>query len=244
MIIPDSGQNKIPDSFIENKSFSQPDIQKEKNLASTAKKVSIKTKNLPVQGTAYVHQKSIRQVSTFPPAMSSTLRQMVSSKQITPEEFENIQSKLESVYNESLPDPGTVIGEGDDAEVILWRGCRPDQLILMVKTGSAGGKNPAREDCGLPSEKEARAQVGELKGLPEFTENQVVAEGFGTANFVAAFKIAKKHLLPGSVSEAGFVTNPDAPVELVAFKNGRTPMGVNLNTTENRQINARSLIID
>lgn len=119
--------------------------------------------------------------------------------------------------------PGEVISSaaGGSAKVILWRGCRSDQLINMVRTGSAGGRGAPNPDAARPTEQEVIAQVGEFGHLPEFTHSMDVATQFGTGAFVCAFEIEGRYLAMGSGTEGGWICANEAPIKLVGWREGR-----------------------
>lgn len=121
-----------------------------------------------------------------------------------------------STYKSLLPLPTT-----RGPKLILWRGCNQDQLMNMVRTGSAGGKTEPNPGALRPTEKEAIAQVGEFGHLPEFTHSTEVAIQFGTGGFVCAFEIDMGYLTKGSGSEGGWICANDAPVKLVGWSEGR-----------------------
>lgn len=118
------------------------------------------------------------------------------------------------------PMPAVFSGMGESEEIaILWRGCRADQLVKMVRHHSAGGV-PCDIAVNAPPYERAGAQVGESLSLPEFTSNPAIAEQFGKGIVVAVFAIPKRYLQEGSVSEQGWVCERAAPVELLAWKEG------------------------
>ncbi|MFI5333853.1 MAG: DUF4765 family protein [Chlamydiales bacterium] len=109
----------------------------------------------------------------------------------------------------------------DQDTAIVWRGCGRSQLLEMVKEGSAGGET-ANANTSLPEKGAVQKQVGESARLPEFTFSQNVAEHFATGGFVAMFEIGTRYLALGSKAEMGVVCNPDAPIQLVGWKKGRS----------------------
>ncbi len=127
---------------------------------------------------------------------------------------------LAATFTNRLPAP--VSNESEDT-VIVWRGLNASQLQNIIKHNSAGGL-PADPDAAKPTEGQARAQVGEAASFPEFTLDPGIAEQFGTSNFVAVLEINKKYLTEGSGVEAGLIARKDAPVTLLAWKFGRSPI--------------------
>lgn len=129
-----------------------------------------------------------------------------------------LQQLLLDTYNPKLPK-----AEGPSSShpetVIVWRGCRADQLVKIARTSTAGGA-ALNADIPPPSEKEARSQVGESASIPEFTFASQVAERFGRGNFVIACEIHVKYLAKGSSSEQGVVCSPQAPVKILGWKHG------------------------
>jgi hypothetical protein len=135
------------------------------------------------------------------------------------QDMSSAEAKIDSLYVINLP-PSKLVNLGSEFARILWRGCRPDQLALSLVYGSAGGEE-VNEDSPKPTEEEAKAQVGEIASLPEFTNNTTVLAGFGTNNFRVAFKIKDKYLTDGSKTENGFICSKKAPVEVLAITCGR-----------------------
>ena len=133
-----------------------------------------------------------------------------------------LQQLLLDTYNPKLPKAEPPSSSHPET-VIVWRGCRADQLVKIAKTSTAGGA-ALNADIPPPSEKEARSQVGESTSIPEFTFASQVAERFGRGNFVVACEIHVKYLTPGSTSEQGVVCSPHAPINILAWKHG-PPLG-------------------
>lgn len=105
-----------------------------------------------------------------------------------------------------------------DTEVYLARGC--SQMQLRSLQGNIGDPNST-----APTEKEAKAQVGEdpcFGLLIEFTTDPSVAMRFGTGGYVVVVKIKRKYLVRGSVSECGWIARSSAPLEILASKPGRS----------------------
>jgi hypothetical protein len=159
----------------------------------------------------------VQNVENLPPGIAGELMKYSS------EDAKNIRATLSATYagKKPLPKPSVKNQGTNEESVILWRGCKANQLVPMAHMGSAGGRLAPKALSPPPSGSEVIKQVGEQESLPEFTFNTAVAEGFGTGQFVAAFEIQTKYLAKGSVSEGGFVTSQEAPVKLVAWKMGR-----------------------
>ncbi len=160
-----------------------------------------------------VYNKPFPKITPSPNKMHQRLShhsKAANSKEVTPS-FD--QKKEETTNSNSLPD--------GESKVTLLRGCRPDQLLTMLRYGSAGNV-PANKDATAPDEKECKLQVGEAISLPEFTYDEKKANAFGTGSFVCAVKIAYKYLGKGSVAEDGEIAHPDAPLEVIAVQRGRT----------------------
>lgn len=137
-------------------------------------------------------------------------------------------------------------GLNEEDEIrILWRGCRPDQFVKMLINQSAGPM-PYNPNTTAPSEEQAKKQVGESsESLPEFTENTTVASSFARGgNIVGAFAIPTRYLTLGSVVEKGWVSQKDAPVALLNWKEGQPHPHMATASTQGRRFVAKRLILD
>lgn len=111
---------------------------------------------------------------------------------------------------------------GQDDDVVLLRGCSEAQLKNLAMQATAGGVE-VNATIERPSEQDASDQVAEKIRLPEFTSHEGTSQAFGTNNFVIAIKINTRYLTQGSKSfESGWIANPSAPIELLAWKEGRS----------------------
>jgi Domain of unknown function (DUF4765) len=115
--------------------------------------------------------------------------------------------------------------ERDLGHYLLFRGMKSEQLVGMFRYGSAGGRRPADVHVKPPSEKAAVSQVSEKEPIPEFTSDQNVGLRFslskktGTTAFTVV-AVEGKYLTRGSESENGWVLDPKAPVQVVAWNEG------------------------
>ncbi len=98
---------------------------------------------------------------------------------------ESVQHTLLETYKKPFPAPGY---DAKSGKFIVFRGCQVKQLILMMKTGSAGGM-PVNVHTKAPDEKAIVEQVGEISSLPEFTTDLDIAKRFGRAAVVIACEI-------------------------------------------------------
>jgi|GEM_PF-3391817 len=103
---------------------------------------------------------------------------------------------------------------------LVWRGLNVKQLITMIQNESAGNQR-ADINATAPPESAVLLQVGERESLPEFTTHPGIAEQFGTNGYIGLFAIKGRFLSPGSTVEEGWVTEKNAPAELILFKEGR-----------------------
>jgi|GEM_PF-1717424 len=130
---------------------------------------------------------------------------------------ESLPPEITSLHKPLLPPPTRF--SKLPPSLIVWRGCRMDQLIQMVTTKTAGG-HLLDAKATAPTEEEAIAQVGEQTSLPEFTLDTSVAERFGRGQIVIACEIETKYLTPGSAAESGVVCKPCAPIKILGWKSG------------------------
>ncbi|MFJ4696085.1 DUF4765 family protein [Streptomyces sp. NPDC088766] len=108
----------------------------------------------------------------------------------------------------------SMVEEGSEHGVYLWRGTGLATASKMASKGSAGGRTPD-PSVGAPSSASSRSQVGHGGQLPEFTTHTGVAEGFSFRNALVVVYIAAKYLSKGSSSEEGWIANPKAPLIVV-----------------------------
>ncbi|ERT10750.1 DUF4765 family protein [Photorhabdus temperata] len=101
-----------------------------------------------------------------------------------------------------------------EASFILYRGVSSKTAFDMYKNSSAGGE-PANIDSPPPTTENARQQVGKGAYLPEFSVDESVFDRFSRNRYGVVVKIKSKYLSLGSESESGFVTNKDAPIEIL-----------------------------
>ncbi|MEV6718018.1 DUF4765 family protein [Lentzea sp. NPDC051208] len=121
----------------------------------------------------------------------------------------------------SLSPEGRVKMAKPDDDVVLARGVNERQLQHCLTHSSS-------PDTVAPTEREARAQVGEyvFGDLVEFTTNPAVAVRFSTRSasekkYVIVVRIKRKYLAKGSVSEGGWICRNDAPYEVLSSVLGR-----------------------
>ena len=155
---------------------------------------------------------------------------------VDPRATQELMTKLQEKYDNNLYTQGgggvfysrqfaTEIFLPDSSSQFFWRGCTPEQLLAIISTDSAGGLLPNPETL-QPKEEFVRLQVKGDKDkpegtLPEFSTSPQIAITYSTGSYIAVVKIELKYLLKGSVSEFGMACNPDAPVKLVKWMQGR-----------------------
>ncbi|MEV5534383.1 eCIS core domain-containing protein [Streptomyces prunicolor] len=108
----------------------------------------------------------------------------------------------------------SMVAEGSEHGVYLWRGTSLATANSMASRGSAGGRT-ADPSVSAPSSASSRSQVGHGGQLPEFTTGTGVAEGFSFRNALVVVYVAAKYLSKGSSSEEGWIADPKAPLTVV-----------------------------
>ncbi|WP_406131401.1 DUF4765 family protein [Streptomyces sp. NBC_00989] len=108
----------------------------------------------------------------------------------------------------------SMVAEGSEHGVYLWRGTNLATANSMASKGSAGGRT-ADPRVSAPSSASSRSQVGHGGQLPEFTTSTGVAEGFSFRNALVVVYVAAKYLSKGSSSEDGWIADPKAPLTVV-----------------------------
>jgi len=129
----------------------------------------------------------------------------------------------------SYEDVKRAVENGENRNVVLWRGTNTTQAGGVGKHGTAGGVAGKDENTPAPSDEEARGQAagasghrggGPVKKLPEYTTDQGVAQSYGRSNQVMAVEVNSKYLTAGSGSELGWAIHDSAPAKLLGVADG------------------------
>lgn len=138
-----------------------------------------------------------------------------------PEAREILKNKVIKAFNSNSHSNPLNFSDGKP-RTLLYRGCDPIQLVLMIKGGSAGGL-PANPNASRPSEDQVKDQVG-LEGskvgcnFPEFSRDKTIASSFSSGGFLIEVMIRSDLLTRGSGIEKGMVALHDAPIEFTSIK--------------------------
>lgn len=167
-----------------------------------------------------------KEKSLLPTAIQQTISAIASmfgNKENMPDLTGKISKKMSKSLAKTYEAKGFLpkAGVKKDGYVIVYRGCKPLELVSMAIQGSAGGLKQ-NANTSAPSEEAALNQVAELSKLPEFTFNRKVAQSFGLNNCVVAVEIHQRYLTQGSKVEDGVVAHPDAPVKILAWHMGNS----------------------
>lgn len=219
---PISDNNKLSQSKTESKKSS---LEKTTQDIATSKQLGAQRAPSELQDIT-----NKRRMSTLPPSLTQIMTAYESRNGPLPKaEKMKLQIKLTTTYkipySPDFPQPTANMHPkmkiNPDEEYILWRGTRAVGLAGMCLHQSAGGNQPANPSTSAPTEKEVKSQVGEQESFPEFTDDPNVAIRFSTNNQLVAVKIQGKYFAPGSVSESGWVVKREAPLEVLAWTDGR-----------------------